>query len=75
MIRLRIATVVEGHGEVKALPVLLRRIAAAIAPDVWVDVRLPYRQPRSNLTAVSRSLECHGPRVGVKDVAGGVGGI
>ncbi|MBI3687069.1 MAG: DUF4276 family protein [Actinobacteria bacterium] len=41
-----IATVVEGHGEVAALPVLLRRMAAEIAPTLWVEVPLPYRVGR-----------------------------
>lgn len=41
--------VVEGHGEVVAVPGLLRRMAAEIAPEVPVSVHQPIRVPRSNL--------------------------
>jgi Domain of unknown function (DUF4276) len=34
----RIATIVEGHGEVGALPVLIRRIAANYLPDIRVEI-------------------------------------
>jgi hypothetical protein len=44
-----IATVVEGHGEVEALPVLLRRIVADIAPGLYIDVPRPYRAGRHAL--------------------------
>ena len=45
----RVATVVEGQGEVAALPVLVRRIAAEIDPEVWVDSPRPYRAHRGSL--------------------------
>jgi hypothetical protein len=44
-----IATVVEGHGEVEAVPVLLRRIAADVAPDLYINVPRPYRVGRHAL--------------------------
>jgi hypothetical protein len=44
-----IATVVEGHGEVAALPVLLRRIAAEVAPEMWLRLPRPYRVGRGTL--------------------------
>lgn len=44
-----IVPIVEGHGEVQAVPVLLRRIAAAIAPDRHVDVVSPIRVQRSKV--------------------------
>jgi hypothetical protein len=47
----RIASVVEGHGEVQALPVLLRRLCAEINPNVWVDLPTPYRVGRDSLVA------------------------
>ena len=47
--RLTIACVVEGHGEVHALPVLLRRIAGEIQPEIELDVPHPLRFPRSKL--------------------------
>ncbi|MBM3726910.1 MAG: DUF4276 family protein [Acidobacteria bacterium] len=45
----RIAAIVEGHGEVEALPLLLRRIAAVEAPEMAVDILQPIRQPRDSL--------------------------
>jgi Domain of unknown function (DUF4276) len=41
-----IACIVEGDGEVAALPVLLRRIGALHTPDQWVDVLPPIRVRR-----------------------------
>jgi len=35
-----VASIVEGHGEVAALPVLLRRIAAWLSPERRINVRL-----------------------------------
>lgn len=63
-----IACIVEGHGEVSALPVLLRRIAADINPEVAVDIPPPIRTPRSSLMtdaglkrAVELAAEKSGP--------------
>ena len=44
-----IAPIVEGHGEVQAVPVLIRRVAAHVAPGVNVDVPRPHRRSRSKL--------------------------
>ncbi|GIH70075.1 DUF4276 family protein [Sphaerimonospora thailandensis] len=52
----RIATLVEGHGEVEALPVLLRRLALEIAPELWVDVPEPRRVGRDSLLT-ARGIE------------------
>lgn len=38
--------IVEGHGEVAALPVLLRRLAAWRSPEAWIDVPPPIRVHR-----------------------------
>ena len=46
MTPIRIATVVEGDGEVKAVPVLIRRIGAEVAPLAALDVARPIRAPR-----------------------------
>ncbi|MFC4009898.1 DUF4276 family protein [Nonomuraea purpurea] len=46
---LRIASVVEGFGEVAAVPELLRRLAAEIAPDVWTDFPQGRRKGRDQL--------------------------
>ena len=47
----RIVTLVEGHGEVEALPVLLWRLQALYAPDTWLDLPRPYRAGRDILLA------------------------
>lgn len=43
---IRIATIVEGDGEVKAVPVLLRRIGLEVAPLTALEVVRPIRVPR-----------------------------
>jgi hypothetical protein len=45
----KIMCVVEGHGEVAALPILLRRIAARQAPNEYVECPRPIRVPRGRL--------------------------
>lgn len=45
----RIATIVEGHGEVDAVPVLLQRILVELAPPVWPELLRPYRVGRDSL--------------------------
>lgn len=46
--RVKIQTIVEGHGDVAAFPVLLRRLV--LAAEVWeVEVGKPIRRPRSRL--------------------------
>lgn len=42
-------SIVEGHGEVEALPILLRRVAAAIEPSLPLDIRRPIRVQRGTL--------------------------
>lgn len=42
----RIVAIVEGHGEVAAVPILIRRIAAVASPGVHVDVPPPIRIKR-----------------------------
>ena len=44
-----IVAIVEGHGEVEAIPVLLRRIAAAVAPTAEVEVLPPIRVERNRV--------------------------
>lgn len=46
---MKIRCVVEGHGDVAALPILLRRIATELLGISHVDVRPPIRQPRQRL--------------------------
>ncbi len=44
-----IAVIVEGRGEVGSVPILLRRIAAQIAPDISLNVPRPIRVPRDRI--------------------------
>ena len=44
-----ILPIVEGHGEVEAVPILLRRIAETFLSGVYLDIRKPIRIPRSKL--------------------------
>lgn len=46
---LRIATIVEGKGEVEAVPILLRRIGERIRPDLVLDLPRPIRVPRQRV--------------------------
>jgi len=39
----RIVTIVEGHGEVQSVPILLRRLAERLSPDSFVDAPRPIR--------------------------------
>ena len=44
-----IIALVEGDGEVEAVPVLIRRIAAEVSAPATADVRRPVRVPRGRL--------------------------
>lgn len=46
---LKLGLVVEGHGEVRAVPILLRRIAGDLDPSVPLEVLPPIRRPRASL--------------------------
>jgi len=46
---MRIACVVEGHGEVESIPILIRRIGERCDPPVFPDVERPIRLPASKL--------------------------
>lgn len=46
---MKIISIVEGHGDQSALPLLIRRIARAIAPNTWVEAPTPIRKSRSKL--------------------------
>lgn len=43
----RVVAIVEGHGEVAAVPLLLRRIGEAQEPPVYPDVPMPIRVPKA----------------------------
>lgn len=69
-----LACVVEGHGEYHALPLLLERLCAEVAPGVPVSIRRPpFRRPRSKLLQqgeLERTVASLGPAVRGK--AGGI---
>jgi hypothetical protein len=44
-----ISCVVEGHGDVEAVPILVRRIANALQPAIEVRIQSPIRTPKSKL--------------------------
>jgi len=46
---LTIACIVEGQGEIEAVPLLVRRVATAIDPSVGISTPRPIRLPRSKL--------------------------
>lgn len=41
--------IVEGHGEMSAVPVLVRRVAAWLDPDLVLNALRPHRVPRGKL--------------------------
>jgi hypothetical protein len=44
-----IACIVEGHGEVPAVPILIRRLVELVNPAMYANVQRPIRQPRGTL--------------------------
>jgi hypothetical protein len=64
---LQVACIVEGHGEVEAVPVLLRRIAADVDPPVVIVVPSPLRVPKNKLVKpgeLERTVELAARKVG-----------
>ncbi len=57
MTPIKVACVVEGHGEVQAVPTLLRRLAASIDSRVSVEILRPIRIPRGSLIHKPGELE------------------
>ncbi len=67
MNRIRIAAIVEGHGEVEAVPVLIRRIAAEIDPSLAPDIGPVIRVPANRLRKpgeLERTVEFIARRLG-----------
>jgi len=54
---IKVGCVVEGHGEEQALPILLRRLGAAIAPEIPLEIGRPIRKPRGSLVNKPNELE------------------
>ena len=62
-----VAAIVEGHGEVKAVPILLRRIAGDVNPALCLKIHGPIRTSASSLLkdgGLERSVELAGRMVG-----------
>ena len=57
MTPVKVGLVVEGHGEVKAVPVLFRRIRDDIDPSVNLEVLQPIRRSRGSLVNKPDELE------------------
>jgi hypothetical protein len=57
MTPVKLGLVVEGHGEVKAAPVLFRRIGQDIDSSVNLEVLQPIRKPRGSLVNGPKELE------------------
>ncbi len=66
-----IVSIVEGQGEVAALPVLLRRMGEEIRPEHWVEVPYPIRVPRDKLLK-TRQLERYFELASYQATPGGV---
>lgn len=67
-----ILPVVEGHGEVTAVPLLIRRVVSAYAPDVYAELGRPIRikrnmlvQPNGIENAVELAARQTGPADGI----------
>lgn len=69
-----IATIVEGHGEVSALPALIRRVAGVVAPRIQLVLPTPIRVKRDKFlrdeTEFKRYVELAALRT--EDDAGGI---
>lgn len=64
---MKLACIVEGHGEVDAVPLLLRRVALAIRPGLSLHVEQPLRVSRNKLVKpreLERTVELAGRRAG-----------
>ena len=62
----KIGCIVEGHGDVEAVPILIRRIATALCPELTIRT-YPTRVPRTKLVEVNsleRTIELTARRIG-----------
>ncbi len=63
----RIATIVEGQGDAESLPILLRRIASRLRPEIVLDLPRPIRVSRDRIVKrneLERPLELAARRAG-----------
>lgn len=68
----RIACIVEGHGDVEAVPVLLRRLGESLEPPTYIQVPPPLRVPRFKLV---KTGECERAIEFAARKTGGQGGV
>jgi hypothetical protein len=64
---MKIGLIVEGHGEVKALPILIRRLAEGLLPSQHIDIPQPHRVSRGKLAKeqeLKRAVELMARKVG-----------
>ncbi len=64
---MKLGLIVEGHGEVPALPILVRRVLQALSVPVQPQVLPPYRIPRGQLVReadLQRAIELVARKVG-----------
>lgn len=68
----RIVAIVEGDGEVRAVPILLRRVLEWIRPGVFIEVPMPIRVRRDRLLNRQEDFRKYLALAGVKAAGGGV---
>ncbi|RKI71493.1 DUF4276 family protein [Corallococcus sp. AB049A] len=64
---MKLGLIVEGHGEVAAAPILVRRLTQWLAPGLHPEVLLPHRIPRGQLVKedeLNRAIELTARKVG-----------
>lgn len=64
---MKLGLIVEGHGEVKALPTLIRRFAEGLLPSQHIDIPQPLRVSRGKLAKeqeLKRAVELMARKVG-----------
>lgn len=64
---MKLVCIVEGHGEVDAVPILVRRLVQTMQPGFALQIEQPLRVPRNRLTKpreLERAVELAGRRVG-----------
>jgi len=54
-----VASIVEGDGEVEALPILLRRLNGWLSPETYVDIKVPIRVRRERFLEKAADFRQH----------------
>lgn len=65
--RVQIGCIVEGHGEVEAVPILIRRVAGQLHPGMSIDMPRPIRVPATKLVKpgeLERAVELAARKIG-----------